>query len=685
MAEHIRTVAYINGVRFFPRAVAFSAQAGSTASFSLDVPAVPHWDMLQPRAHAAVFFEDPVVRQWRLLCEGDYIGYARGKTGDGTMSRSLQFRALHGSWDSIPYAALSSVFGETATAGREDAIQRLMTARANGFDVIPSAQPQFNVFSLQEFVERTTTPGTRISAFIRQFFKACVSQIPAEVFYYNVRRVFDKSYALRDEEINTMIDFARIKDVSQNGIQAMGINFNSPLRQVVEAYEDLAMYQHLTLPAPPIYSQRGGESDTPFTIPELLFVPHLYNTVPPACNVIFADQCTMDQVNRNFSQEPTRIIGQLVGVEGTQIPLYYMANNPEGGLRAVRTLLNVDMDPRGAVSHELLSREELVRGVRPQVVPVGIHKLGIQGYGETADTPSLQHYMDLATRHHYEVERGRMHVVVLNCAFLPYLVPGFPCLIENKQGALHGVISAVSHSITQGGASTSVTINHIREAYVEEGVDRTPPMPSWLNRSFRPENIAATLAKLLGPNLAGKLLGTENFGAMLPKIITKASFGGSAFAQELADLDEHAAQVVPVLRYDQSGAASPAYPVGTTIADRLRTNPVAAQQNMLRYQFRPGTTISQYMAFHALGDDSQVSDWASDDPPRDLSPRPNRLFGIPHGLKFIGQQGTLDRQNEERIFGVYELQARGGSYFSDVRQQTARAIQRAIDQQLTRG
>src|ERR1019366_10665456 len=107
-AFDFRVVCYINGILFYPRAVNVSAQNGDFHGFTIDLPAVPQWEVLPARSHCVVFFTDPISQQWRMMCEGEYSGYSKSKQSHGQRARSLNFRALHAYWQTTSYTSLLS-------------------------------------------------------------------------------------------------------------------------------------------------------------------------------------------------------------------------------------------------------------------------------------------------------------------------------------------------------------------------------------------------------------------------------------------------------------------------------------------------------------------------------------------------------------------------------------------------
>lgn len=671
MAEALRVVIYINGVRFYPNHVGFSVTQGELYSFSATVPAVPEWEILPKRSHGVVFFSDPVTHAWRMLCEGEYFGYSKGKSGEGQRSRVLHFRSLHGLWDTSTYAGLASLVAEGTSP------EALQLALANGNNIQAGADTK--LFTINELMDRVLNekglgPGAQLSAFLPALLDAMTQQLPVEAFYFQSRKMRSKMYAVPDSEIAQAIDVGRFKDVTTNGFNSLGLRMNTRVSQIIQAYEDIAFYQHLNIPAPPLLKTAEGT-----VIPEVWFTPHLYHVVPPACNVIFDDQIASLQQNRSFALEPTRVVVHLQSVFNGGLPKYYMSNETLQAFDVTRLVSTQSISPGQAVLRDLFSLEELERGVFPQTIPVTLEKLQVPGQDPEV---ALRDYAMQVTRHHYEVERGRSQNIMLHCSFLPYLLPGFPCLVEDRNGPFFGIIQNVSHSLpATGRPSTSVSINHIREAYVTP-TNRTPAYPIWLNRSFQAGQVAATYANSLGVN-------DFKFAAMIEDrhIVTEKRTVETGYeVEDVPDLDRMAARLIAVQHYDANFRVLGTQASGIPEAERVRNEGVDLQRYWLRRQYRAAVTLTSYLRFHGLDHRTGASDDAVDDPPVDLAPVATNQGGEPlFGNPFRLQYETEDSTDPNR-FGNYRLlRGTGGAFISDARQRASRTIQQAVDRGASRG
>jgi hypothetical protein len=353
--------------------------------------------------------------------------------------------------------------------------------------------------------------------------------------------------------------------------------------------------------------------------------------------------------------------------------------------------------PNLAMTHDILSERELLQGVNAVHVPVGLEK--VQSTHDNNGGPKLETYMALATRHHFDVMRGAMRHVELNCVFLPYLAPGFPCLVEDPTGPYFGIVARVQHNLpATGQPTTSVTISHVREAYEIKDVNRNAPPPRWLNARFLPSQIDTTYKKLFGEN-AYQTFGTFHAAMVPASQITVDNKDPNQndvvdyYAVEQTNLDHLARLVVP----------TPLYSKDLDIIDDTSQTPTAellrasgdTQAAMQRYQFRPGVSLSQFLLFHHLPVQVPENiDDSSSTPPADLAPVAGAegghpLYGNPFGLKLVGENTAA--ANPASVYGVYELvpasaQSRvgGGTLISDLRQRASRTIKARIDLGITK-
>lgn len=728
MAQNIAVVCYINGVRFDPGAVSVTATDGGLINFSVDVPAVAEWDLLPPRSHAAIFYADPVTNVWRFFVEGEYTGYSKHKSANGSRRRTLMFRGLHAMWESVK---LVSMLGSTNPGV-------LTAVLANGQNVNCGQNSNLAAASLDAFVLKAIGDGTtNLSVVLLKLANAFVEQSAVDSFYHFARALDKKMFTLEDPEIQKLVSTKLFTHLVRNSIT--NTDAGETLSDVLSMIENMALYHRVPVLNPPkITTQLGSSSANEFDrsdsmnqdgtfIPELFFLPNLLNAIPPACNVIFRSQITDIDVTRSFLSEPTRVIGQVTsGLADTKLPAFVLATSTEFSEYVAGQTFdprNASMDttnngPSTVISHGFISPEELYKGVIPRTISnitiedtlakVESSKPGVtatsSGYAGIPAN-SIPTYMMACMRYHFDLARSAARSVQVNCAFLPYVAVGFPCLVEDSTGPFWGTITSVTHNIGAGmPPGTTLLVSNMREAYYIPNRVRHAPMPRWVNSAFWPNNINKTYAQLLGTNLpivafpgaAGG--GQSPHAAMMPQELIKATGTPDAeFASQQVNLDELAQTVLRMPSYDESGLYAQTLDGAVTLADMMFTQTGDYQKAMLRYQFRPGVTLKEYADFHGLdgvqGLNAEVNRNTDQDStfanalPDNLVKNTaigNALFGAPSKLEFTGNKNPGASQDQ---YGAYTAVSPGGNAgtISTFRQNVAQQIAARIKGLITDG
>lgn len=679
-----RVVLYINGVRFYPSTVSVAAQRNGFSSFTVTLPSIVEWSVLPRRSHGALFFVDPVTRTWRLLCEGEYSGFGRSKMGDGHRSLSLTFRSLHATWNKTKlFNTVPSQEKEPITNEAADAVVR---ALANGVLVDKVAKMGKTILSFQQILDKVTTNSTLVSVGLPAFIETITEQTPVESFYMFARKWNKKYYILEDRTLGETLNMNLLNEVLTNGFRIRTGAHGLPIMALLTKYLQAAMYQMCPILAPPIYTLTSGNS-TSRRIPEILFTPKLAFVVPPASNVIFADQILQQDTSVDYDTLITRLVGEVdSGV--AHIPPWVFTNGEIN--ENLLGNLEKEKDPTLALSHGFLSREELDAGIVTDYESFLLSKIQPQLRTQLSDQQALIiHYLGNLNRYTFEERRGNAQVQNLVCEFLPYLLPGFPCTVEDSSGPFTGIIESVSHSLSSdGNAVTSVVISHYRPSYIVAGTNRTPFYPKYLNARFLPAKIDDTYKRLFGTNV-------RKHSAMLPADQITAQTNTlfkSLVSGELTrcDLDALVGRVVSVPKFTCN------YSVATgetesTIADSLRAAGIATHMAMQEYQFRAGTSLYDYCTFHDLDAayGSESVDEGSKEPPSDLAKDNGRQISAANGHLLFGAPAQLELLDKlDPDWGMFrpvkDLAANREAITGD-RQEIARMIQRRLREGASEG
>jgi hypothetical protein len=721
MATNFQVVVYINGYRFDPIHVSASFATNDVCQFQVDVPPVPEWDLLLPRSHGAVFFLDPMTNTYRLMCEGEYVGLARTKVGTGQRTRGLIFRGLHGSFEETTFF---NILGGVSVAGQTpDPMSALaaVSARANGNVISQQISGKtFVPVPIATILDQVAKSGNVSSAFI-EIPRRLLAQTPVESFYFWARHSDRKMWTFLDTDLKAAMDYQRWSDILKNTVNALGLGMSATLMNVLQRYEETAFYQHIPIPAPPLYKTTAAtptemSSATPadvtaaaskFYIPELLFAPYLYNIVPPACNTLFNDQLKGVSGTLAFASVPTRYVAQYntPSAGSSALPLLYMANDQYDVQNISQQ--SSKLTALQQISHGMFSEDELIRGVHCVTDTVRFEKTLKSGEGLTqpAGRATLPDTLDLIVRHEFNRARGQSRVLQITAVFQPYLVPGFPIIVEDGNQPFRAMVQSVTHSMScDGQPSTSIVVTHVEELFQLGTGARTAPLPAYLNQIYTPPKIADTYENMFGPNLM-----EDKYASAVPPNVIQAAISNSDYWTNVVNIVRYTSEsrqlnmdlllsaVVDVPAYSNTGTRlGNISHSGASIASQLRNNK-QPHEAMLRYQYRSGCSLQNWMIMHALQTNGAASsDTVDRTPPQNIGnaikPNGDEIFGHPAWLEPNTNPASLTAYDFTfPQYGAYKAVAKpallpnpsGEAIISPLRQQLTGSIQAAVQRGAT--
>lgn len=736
MALPHKVVVYINGFRFDPISVSATFQAQEVCQFQVDVPPVPEWDLLLPRSHGAVFFLDPMTNVYRLMCEGEYVGLARSKVGTGQRTRSLMFRGLHGFMEDTTFFNIVGVTASSADPTSPTQALVAVSARANGSLITqPIAGGKFTTTGMEQILKNVAA-SNNVSFAMLEIPRRLIAQTPVESYYFWARRMDRKMWTFLDTDLKAAMDYQRWYDFQTNAVNTLGLGMNSTLMSVVQRYEELAFYQHLPIPSPPLFltdevktaaddpaswiTETGKQtfqdklaSATSYFIPELLFAPYLYNTIPPACNTLFNDQLKSVSGTLAFAALPTRLVAQLAppGAQLSAIPLLFMANDQY----AVQSISaqSSRLTALQQITHGMFSEEELMRGVKSVHETLRYEKLQPSNEGKTLSTEqlasdfaaraTLPRTIELMVRHDFNKVRGQSRVLQISAVFQPYLVPGFPAVIEDGNQPFRCMVQSVTHTMSPDGQpTTSLVVTHVEELLQIGQATKTAPLPAYLNSIYTPAQIANTYKELFGPNLMKSENSEPYATAVPPNLITQALNSGTFKTDvtevvgyttkvEQVNLDKLLSAVVDVPYYTDTGVRQANISeAGGSIANQLRLSS-QPHEAFLKYQYRSGCSLRKWMIMHNLQTKSAIDNTGIDqNPPWDIGSKDatngDDVFGSPAWLEAnVDPVGLQIFSFEFPQYGAYKAVAKPSVLptsepviISPVRQRYTASIQAAI-------
>lgn len=211
-----------------------------------------------------------------------------------------------------------------------------------------------------------------------------------------------------------------------------------------------------------------------------IFRPNIWFCAPPRCNVIYPDQTTSFGMQRAMLRETTRLQLNLafdqIKEQTTQLDKLAFAPKLVGEEQNVQKGL-------GSADKVIIHDHEVYSGVIPKFERASdllYYRLkGIDGGSQTETETKITTFADRLAHFHLLSNRYLARSASVTSVFNMNLVCGFPAVVidsplssyeleQVKEGKRSerahwlGMISSISHSITQGGAQTNVSLTHVR-------------------------------------------------------------------------------------------------------------------------------------------------------------------------------------------------------------------------------
>jgi len=244
--------------------------------------------------------------------------------------------------------------------------------------------------------------------------------------------------------------------------------------------------------------QSAGTADPqkPSRLANYFIKPQLLFGLPPACNVIFPSMVTQFSYNENYVTQPTRLyfqddaVANLFGAQGREdLKTYLMtviarAYPPEADYKFQESIKD---QSRSAESGKnlLLYPDEFFKGPVTARYPAprwlmylamqyqgtgrnessaSANAINLFGEGSLTESDLYRMY----AQYEYFKQKYAQRGGAVECAFHPYLVPGFPTMIfDSAETQVHvlGYLMNVTHAFSPNGVQTSVNFSYGRTIY----------------------------------------------------------------------------------------------------------------------------------------------------------------------------------------------------------------------------
>lgn len=301
-----------------------------------------------PRTMVHIFYLDDTVEpnEYRLLFEGEYLGYRYEKAHDSRRVRAIAmdlsnvFNIVYTRYFAeffLPYDNLVAAFAGVNRDGRQLSLSLTGTDRIS-----------------EEILRIIRTEDAARGRGISAAFKRIVAESIGKNDFFRLNndrvKLVQKVFALDDPNSHELIRLEALKPLLQQNLS--NLKEANTLWDVLNHIMSIVFYYPLSIGAAP-YIQSPATTETPFTVDgqtrqvttnlletrtfketttaekslvSLLFKPYTFFSAPPTCNVIFPDQYSNFTFSRRFDQEPTRLvlsafslIDEALGLEATRL------------------------------------------------------------------------------------------------------------------------------------------------------------------------------------------------------------------------------------------------------------------------------------------------------------------------------------------------------------------------------
>jgi hypothetical protein len=499
------------------------------------IDVVPHKyiNAIKPRTHVSLFARDYYAPKAAgnlnypqvLAFEGEVFGFGFSKTPS---SRMFTISAIDYTsyWDNVVayfFNALQSLGKGAEQVNMGMDINDAKKQGINQITVSHSISSYFLQIVKEELNKKKSdgTPADFLDALVGVYKR--VSKLND---FYSLAE--DRLRIIERIRLHSSGELSKLLEVQQsldwfNGILGRNTGFTT-LRAVIQDLMSIIFHDYVSIPFPAKVrsSNLSGEpiqfvgDAAKRTIGNFIFKPNLYMMPPPTCNIFYPDEYSNFSFNRNFFQEPTRLIykpelpyfGQAGNVA---LPHVYEPNSFDCFMRKKGSypseligsedlqvpqdwghFSDKDFDEESAQTNQgnkreaqFLTNEELMKGIllsQESMVPAASQfRYSLKEAGRVQLSQMIAKYLFFKKRFQGRDVQITSHLKLS-------VVPGFPVLILDDSDADQSVIaycSSVTHRIyaTQGGY-TNVQLSYARcvnEQDQSSGKAGEPIVPPWFS------------------------------------------------------------------------------------------------------------------------------------------------------------------------------------------------------------
>ena len=497
------------------------------------VDIVPHESInnIKPRTLVHLFVKDSTNSKkgfpYVLAFEGEVFGINFSKTPT-SRSMSLSCIDLSSYWDNVltyffnAQQSLGKGAGSMASVGQD-----IQGAKAQGQKVASVTHSVSSYFI--KIIQKELAKGPTSTGRERDFLDGLVA-VFKEIggindFYNNAEdrlRITDKIKLRSSGKLTELLKEKEGIDWFQ-GLIGRTSGYQT-LRSVVQNLMSIIFHDFVSIPFPalvdhPAMGDKGSavlweKPKPPKTIASFIFKPNMYMLPPPMCNVFYPDEYSSFSYNRNFFQEPTRLIykpelplyggGTPVHLPHVWVPAsfkYFMENKStaniddelvgDGALQVESDPGKFDSDIDNVTSGnkkregQFLTNEENLKGIlmaQETMIP------GTSQFRVSLDKSGRKDLHEKVADYLFFKKRFEGRSLQITSHLKMSVVPGFTVMVLDDSDAGQNVLAycdSVTHRIycNQGGY-TNTTLSYARTVDEQDqtsGKSGEPLVPPWFD------------------------------------------------------------------------------------------------------------------------------------------------------------------------------------------------------------
>ena len=492
VAQRLGLRVFIDGIEVPAIGAKCNFQEGGPATAEIQLVPTDEIYGIEPRAFVTVFYYETFdyertasgdltqpargpkdLRRWKLMFSGELIGIKFQKDSRARMA-TLTCMDVTNYWDYIKQHYLN--FSNGGIEFFENAFLGVKLDRIKTFD-IPGVDFESNLYN---WLVKSLGPNGKPNMYLgvqralhEMFF--AVNDFYARAF--NRLRMGDTLVGVPGDETSAKLyEMSFFKKFITNQIGGKGGEYN--VRQIVATLLGTVFHTYVTVPCPMF--DRAGKARAQIdsaeiqselisregawpgaTLNSTIIKPDSWFMAPPLCNVIFPHQYASLSFSRNYLAEPTRLF--------LRTSLLFAGHNDK---YITERFYSPDFDEMNALMYKeggFMSRMASTLLKSEQFTGINAIQTWQADLGAYVASGPRKGYLARVTDYLFWKARFGTRQVGVTGPFNPNVVCGYPAVVLDRVGSpgtlsrhYIGNVSSVTHSITQVGGHTYLTLSGAR-------------------------------------------------------------------------------------------------------------------------------------------------------------------------------------------------------------------------------